>query len=201
MPTAAPGRAPYSARPRTPRPSGPAPCGTSPGAAPGLWRRAPGQRRAAGLAEEGELNRHPPFSGSRVGSDLPVPRPRLRGVRGPSPPSPALQSRCGRRLPRAGTGRLGGEPAVGGREGVTWGGADSYQGDRLSPGRSGPPGLGAICPPGEPARTISVENNKNETWPRRGRSSSGRCSPARCSSSYCSRPSLASSFLPGWLLL
>lgn len=196
--------APTSARPRTPRFSGPAPCGTS-GAAPRLWRRAPGESPAAGLAGEGRLNRYPPFSGSSLGPYFPLPRPRLRWVRGQ------------RRGPRASAGRrrfqrcravAAAALAPGGHweagrgmgcapEGVTWGGADSYQGDQLSPGRSGLPGSGAIGSLGGPARTISMENNKNKTWPRGGRSSSGRRSPARCSSSNCSRPSLASSFLPG----
>lgn len=47
-----------------------------------------------------------------------------------------------------------------------------------------------------PARTIRMENTKNQTWPR-GSLSSCCHSPAHCSSSNGSRASLAPSFLPG----
>lgn len=61
---------------------------------------------------------------------------------GPAPPPVAACSSAAEplrppRSPWAGTGNRGGEWAVGGR-GRLGGGADSYQGDRLSPGRSGP---------------------------------------------------------------
>lgn len=194
------------ARPRTPRFSGPAPCGTTPGAAPRLRRRAPEERQATGLAGEGGLNRHPPFSGLRRGPDLPFLVRDSSGsedhAEGPAPPQVAVRSSAAEPLrppcsPRAGTGRLAGRGMGCGREGMTWGGADSHQGDRLSPGRSGPRSFGGIGTQRGPVRTLSLENNKNKTWPRGGRASSSRRSPARCSSSNCSRPSLAPSFLPG----
>lgn len=82
--------------------------------------------------------------------------------------------------------------------GVTWGGADSYQGDRLSPGRSGPPGFGAISrASGRACENCSLENNQTQTWPRWAAPPAVAAAQLAAPPPGCSRPSLAPSFLPG----